>query len=207
MKKKFLIILSGISVESYGLATIKNHPLVWKQLTSAYADNIFEPDYNQYLDTWTLQNEFNLKYLDPLRLTVNPFRKHKIIASIEKIIKQKQKEGYEVDCLCHSQGCWVLALCDVKVNKVIFTGNPIGFKNLFGRNVVRQSICPWPWSKPKLKCSEVINVYSGNDFVGHIPIIIEQRWRFGATTFFEYESETDHDFNSYLNYMQLHKII
>jgi hypothetical protein len=206
MEKKFLIILSGISVKSYGLDTIKANQYIWKDLIANY-DGIFEPDYNQFLDTWTIQNEFNLKYFDPLRLTLNPFRKHKIIENIESIIKQKQKEGYRVDCICHSQGCWVLALCDVTVNKILFAGNPIGFEDLIGRAIVRQTICPFPWNSPKLKCFEFINIYSNNDFVGHVPIALDKKWTFKATIVREYNSETNHDLDSYLNYMEQKKII
>lgn len=200
--KRCLVVLTGITVKPYGIDTIKLDPRVNSTLISEYGEeNIFEIDYNQYLDSWTIQNEFNLKYLDPVRLKLNPFRRHKILVTIERFIKQKQAEGYIVDCLCHSQGCWVLALCKVIVNKVIFTGSPIGFENVFGRFMVRNSICPFPWSTPPLKCFEFINCYSPLDFVGNLSSTRDTKWQFSAQKLTEFCTNTAHDFGEYLHFL------
>lgn len=200
--KKFLLILSGISVKPYGIETLKTNQVLWKKLIDLYGEeNIVELDYNQYLDSFTIQNEFNLKYFDPLRLKLNPFRRNKILKSIENLIETKQNQGYTIDSLCHSQGCWVLALSKAKLNKVIFTGSPIGFENTIGRMIVRQSICPFPWSKPLMSCEIFINLYSDNDFVGHIPSLKEEKWRFGAKETKEIMTGTPHDLDLYSDFI------
>ena len=206
--KKYLIILSGVSVKSYGLETLKHNDELWQKLCSIYGEkNIFEPDYNQYLDSWTIQHNFNLKYLDPLRLKLNPFRRNKILKSIENLIKMKKQQGYEVDAICHSQGCWVLAMCKSKLNKVIFTGSPIGFQSVIGRALVRQSICPFPWSKPNLSCRKIINLYSDYDFIGKFPSLDDKKWRFGAKEFVEVMTSTKHGLDEYADFILNAKLI
>jgi hypothetical protein len=91
-------------------------------------------------------------------------------------------------------------MCDVKVDKVIFTGSPIGFKDGIGRFLVRQSIARFPWSKPKLKCNTFINLYSDNDFVGHFPVTKEEKWRFGAENTKEIMTFTGHGFDEYSDF-------
>ena len=203
--KKALLILSGITVKTYGMDTLNKDLNVLGYFKRNY-ELIEELDYNKDLDSYTLQTAFNLKYLDPLRLTLNPFRRHKIIRELESKIKSWQIEGYEVDLLCHSQGCWVSALTNLHINQVIFTGSPVGFKNLLGRSVVRASISRWFWSRPSFTCDKFLNLYSSKDFVGNVPSL-EEKWLFGSKLSKEIDCMTSHDFNEYLHFIVVNDLL
>jgi hypothetical protein len=194
MEKKVLFIIPGIGLNAYGLDILKQNNEAWNKLKDKYGEeNILELNYNQFLDSWTLPVNFNLIYFDPVRLTLNPFRKHKIIQFIERSIQQKINEGYIVDCLCHSQGCWVLALCNLKINKLTFTGSPLGFENLLGRKIVKFHV-----GKSKLTCASFLNVYSNNDFVGNKPI---KKNIFNAKKVQEINSQTKHGLEYYILFL------
>jgi hypothetical protein len=203
--KKALLILSGITVKTYGMDTLNKDQNVLGYFKQNY-ELIEELDYNKHLDSYTLQISFNLKYLDPLRLTLNPFRRHKIIRVLESKIRSLQIEGYEVDLVCHSQGCWVVALTNLHIDQAIFTGSPIGFRNLLGRSIVRASISPWPWSKTPFTCDKFINLYSSNDFVGNVPSL-NKEWFFGAKLSKEIDCMTSHDFNEYLHFITTNNLL
>ncbi len=203
--KKALLILTGVSVKPYGMDALNKDPNVLGYFKQNY-ELIEELDYNQYLDSYTLQTSFNLKYFDPVRLTLNPFRRHKIIQEIEFKIKAWQLTGYEVDLLCHSQGCWVAALTNLHINRAIFTGSPIGFKNSIGRFIVRENIAPGLWSSPLFVCERFLNLYSSKDFVGNVPSLIK-KWFFGAKFFKEIDTGTLHDFSQYLNFIILNNLL
>lgn len=197
--KNALVILTGISVGPYGVETLNKESALLNYFNNNY-DLIQELDYNKHLDSYTIQTKFNLKYLDPVRLRLNPFRRHKIIKEIELAVRELQLQGYNVDFLCHSQGCWVAAMTELNVRNCIFTGSPIGFQNPVGRFIVRANIAPWPWSKPSFRCERFLNLYSTYDFVGRVPSLIS-KWFFGASSTKEIDCMNSHSFDEYLHFI------
>ncbi len=204
---KVLLVGVGISdtnKELYGQYDLESEVILHNRLKKQY-QNIIYVKYQKDLDDMAILGK---TLLDPARLKFKTGATKKIITQIEYLINSLQDAGYEVDILAHSLFCWISAKLNVKVNKVIHCGSPIGFSVKTLRFVVRNDIAAFGWTKPPLKCDTFINLYSDKDLVGCQPNIPDnQKWGFAASSAIELNTKQSHDFSDYLKFIQRKRLV
>lgn len=205
MRKLFVIVgISNENTENYGKTTIDLNTRFKSKLNKLY-DSIEYITYQGILDKGAV---FGKTLLDPARVVFEQDKVKRIITEIEFRIKEAQLQGYEVDVLAHSLGCWLISKCNVSIRSFYACGHPIGWKGLTGgsklvaRFIVRNNITTWGWTKPPLRCQYYLNLYSRKDIVGNQPSIPDNdKWGFGATEAYEIDTGKSHDFCDYTTFL------
>lgn len=203
--KKALLLISGISEVEYCLTDLQAHR-IFPKLKNTF-QKIEEFKYQYVLDELTLNNRISRVYLDPARLKIDGLKKAIIKKMLQLHIELLKREGYDVYLFCHSLGTWIAAMTNVKVSGAWFAGSPIGWFAPLGRFIVRNDISFWPNQKCPLKVENTFyNLFSKKDKVGNVSILsANKKWGFGAQYKYEYETNTEHDFTQYLDWI-LHNL-
>jgi len=204
-QRNVLLLLDGICKESYVLRDIYKEKTLLEKLLNTYR-HIEAIETNKILDWGLIGGEVVLKYGDVLRFLYSPIRRLKITNLIERTVKKYKALGYEVTILAHSLGTIKLLDSNLDVDYVILTGCPLEFVSRTAATIVRTTISPFPWSKPKVKCKKVAYLWATGDKVSCREIADLDRF----VTFKEgviLNTQGIHDFPSYLDFISKKEII
>ncbi len=195
MKRKCLVLISGIAGDAYGKKELEKHEDIYKSLVYKYGEeNIIDIDYQPIMDRGAILGN---TLLDPLRLLLNPNG-----WAAQKFVNDRLKEitaTYEiVDVMTHSLGSWMVLKAKVNIHKLILIASPIGFAGVLGRHTVRANI----WS-PSIVVNKLYYVYSTNDPVSCFPPlnIHGSKWGCKSDQVYLLNSHTGHGLGDYINYM------
>lgn len=205
MKNRVLIIGVGISstdTQKYGHESVTDNSR-FVSLIENYYDEIVYFYYQEILDRGAFIGK---TLLDPIRLKIKGATKNHIVGRFEGLVNRILSQGKEVHILGHSLFCWVSQLAELKVEKVIHCGSPVGFATPILRFIVRNDIARFPWTKPKLQANKFINLYSTSGWlkepVGTKPFIKDNRkWALGAELAIELDTKQTHDFSDYIEFL------
>lgn len=201
--KSCLLLISGITGRTpYFKSTLEENKELNKIVNYYYGnENVIELDTNALRDSFTPNLLGNVSLLDITRFYINGLRRRAIRRLIELKVSELKLKGYEkIDLWTHSLGTVEAAGADISVNDFFMFGSPIGFPTPILRSTVKNELSFLGITKPDLKCSRLINLWSPKDIVGTRPLTSDSRWRFGAPNYRDVCSNTSHSLDDYLEF-------
>ena len=199
-KRPVLLLIEGITASPYIMDDVKSNTTLSKLFAEKYSTTK-RIKTTEILDWGLIGGDILLKYTDVTKFLLNPIRRSLVTGLIERTVAFYNALNIPVHLLCHSLGCIEALDSNAKVDKVILTGCPLEFCSRTGSQGVRTCLSPFPWSKTKLECKDLLYFWSEKDFVScRKPFDLDRFIK--AKNIFIFNTNLTHDLKNYLTFAE-----